>query len=306
MIAVLLKRLMWGVVTLLGVTALTFVVVYRIPADPVDILAGPTASPEVRENIRKQRKLDRPPWEQYADFVSRLARGDLGESLVTRQPVLSAIAARLPVTAQLAGLAWLCWVVLGTAIGAAVASRPTPLRESTLLLCSIISVSTPSFWIGILLLQLFAAKLRWLPAGGSGTPAHLVLPLLTLAFTGVAYYARLAYSSVSEALREDYIRTARAKGLSPRVVLLRHALRNAMLPLVTIAGADLGALLGGVVFTESVFDYKGMGRLAVEAVSSLDLPLMVGIVLVSAVFVVLANVAVDLLYPLLDPRVRAD
>ena len=304
MALVLLKRVGWALVTLLGVTALTFIVLYRIPADPADLLAGPTAPPEVKQNIRRQLKLDRPVWEQYATFLGRLSRGDLGESYVTRQPVAAAIAARLPATAVLALSGWVCWLFIGTLLGVSVAARSTRTGESALLFLSVLGVSTPTFWVGILLLQVFVAKLRWLPAGGVGGPEHLVLPVLTLAVAGVAYYARLTYSSMTQTLREDFVRTAVAKGLPPKVVLFRHAFRNALLPLVTIAGADLAALLGGVVFTESVFDWKGMGKLAVEAVNSLDVPLIVGIVLVSAVFVVLANLVVDLLYPLLDPRIR--
>jgi peptide/nickel transport system permease protein len=301
----LLKRLGWALITLLGVTALTFVVLYRIPADPADVLAGPTAPPEVKENLRKQLRLDRPVWEQYGSFLGRLARGDLGQSYVTRQPVAGAIAARLPATAVLAVSGWICWLVLGTLIGVGVAAKSSRAPESVLLFLSVLGVSTPTFWVGILLLQVFVAKLRWLPAGGVGGPEHLVLPVVTLAVAGVAYYARLTYSSMTQTLQEDFVRTAVAKGLPPNVVLFRHAFRNALLPLVTIAGTDLAALLGGVVFTESVFDWKGMGKLAVEAVNSLDVPLIVGIVLVSAVFVVTANLIVDLLYPLLDPRIRA-
>ncbi len=301
----LLKRLAWGLLTLLGVTAITFVVVYRIPADPALALAGPSAlrHPEVVENIRKKLHLDRPVTVQYAYFLGGLVHGDLGESYATGQPVSAAIASRLPATAELAVAGWLCWLVLGTLIGVWVAARPGGRREGVLLLFSIAGVSTPTFWIGILLLYLFVSRLQLLPAGGSGTVRHLILPLATLAVSGVAYYARLAHAGMTETLREPYIRTAVAKGLSPRVVLYRHALRNALLPLATLAGADLAALLGGVVFTESVFDWPGLGRLAVEAVGQKDVPMIVGVVLVSATFVVLANLGVDLLYPMLDPRI---
>jgi peptide/nickel transport system permease protein len=305
MLVYLAKRLGWAVVTLLGVTLLTFLVVYRIPADPAATLAGPTAPPEVVANIRAQLKLDRPVWAQFGDFVVRLSQGDLGQSYVRREPVAGAIARRLPATVQLAAAGWLCWLVLGTLIGLWAAARPGRLRESVLLLFSVIGVSTPTFWVGILLLYVFVSRLRMFPAGGTGTPAHLVLPAVTLAVSGVAYYARLAHSSLAETLQQDYIRTATAKGLAPGTILFRHALRNALLPLVTIAGTDLAALLGGVVFTEAVFGWRGMGQLAVEAVSLLDIPVIVGVVLVSATFVVLANLLVDLLYPLLDPRIRA-
>lgn len=305
MILSLLKRAGWAVVTLFGVTLLTFGMVHLIPGDPALMLAGQNAPPSVVENIRRQYKLDRPLAEQYGEFLRKLSHGDLGRSFLRDEPVADAIRSRLPATVQLAVSAWVCWLALGTLAGVWAAARPSRLREGALLGFSILGVSTPTFWVGILLLYLFVSRLRLLPAGGSGTLRHLVLPLVALSLSGVAYYARLAHSSLSETLREDYIRTARAKGLGPGTVLFRHALRNALLPLVTLAGTDLAALLGGVVFTESVFDWKGLGLLAVEAVNGPDVPLILGIVLVSAVFVVLANLLVDLLYPLLDPRIRS-
>lgn len=304
MTAYLLKRLAWGLVTLLGVTALTFLVVFRLPADPAAMLAGPRADPEVLAGIRARLKLDRPVWEQYGAFLARAARGDLGESFVRKEPVARLIVRRLPATLLLAAAGWLSWLLLGTLLGVWAAARPGGGREALLLVVSILGVSTPTFWVGILLLYVFVARLGWFPAGGTGTWRHLVLPAVTLAVSGVAYYARLVHAGMAEALREDYVRTAVAKGLPPGAVLLRHALRNALLPLVTIAGADLAALVGGVVFTESVFGWQGMGKLAVEAVGYVDLPVIVGVVLVSAVAVVLANLAVDLLYPLLDPRIQ--
>lgn len=305
MLRYLARRLAWALVTLLGVTALTFAVVYAIPADPAALLAGNHADPEVIAGIRRQLRLDRPVWVQYADFLGRLAQGDLGSSYIRREPVAQAIFHRLPATVELALAGWLSWLVLGTVIGVAAAARPGRLREGGLLLLSIVGVSTPTFWVGILLMYVFVTRLRLFPAGGTGGLRHLVLPTVALAVSGVAYYARLVHSSVTETLREDYVRTAVAKGVAPGALLFRHALKNALLPLVTIAGADLAALLGGVVFTETVFKWEGMGLLAVEAVTNADLPMVVGVVMVSAVFVVAANLLVDLLYPVLDPRIRS-
>lgn len=303
MLTYLIKRLLWAGVTLLGVTLLAFVVVYRIPADPAALLAGPRAEPEVIARIRQAHRLDRPVGVQYGDFLVRLAQGDMGRSISRDQPVADAIRERLPNTILLALTGWSLWLILGTLIGVVVAARPTPAREGALLLFSIAGVSTPTFWVGILLLYVFVSRLAWLPAGGSGTLRHLLLPAAALALSGVAYYARLAHSTMTETLRQDYIRTAVAKGLSPHRIIYGHALRNALLPLVTIAGADLATLLGGVVFTESVFDWKGMGKLAVEAVNAVDIPLILGVVLVSASVVVVANLLVDLLYPMVDPRI---
>ncbi|MFN3651550.1 MAG: ABC transporter permease [Armatimonadota bacterium] len=307
MLRYLAKRLAAAVVTLLGVTLLAFVVLYRLPADPAVVIAGPvgSANPELLANIRRTRRLDRPVWEQYGTFLSQVARGDLGTSYVSNQPVAQTIARRLPATLQLAVAGWLCWLVLGTAFGVWAAARPGPVRDGALLGFSILGVSTPTFWVGILLLYLFVIRLNLFPAGGSGTPKHLVLPTAALALSGVAYYARLTHASMRGVLGEDFIRTAVAKGVTPLGVLFRHALRNALLPLVTVAGADLAALLGGVVFTETVFDWQGMGQLAVQAVRSSDIPVILGVVLVSAAFVVTANLVVDLLYPILDPRIRA-
>lgn len=302
----LIRRLLWGLVTLWGVTVVAFGLVHSIPGDPAVVMAGPAARPEDVAAIRARLKLDQPLPTQYGAYVSGLLRGDLGQSLYSGQPVARLIAQRLPATVELALAGWLCWVLLGTLTGMWAAARPTPLREGILLGFSVLGVSTPSFWLGILLLYVFVARLNWLPAGGSGTPAHLILPALTLALGGMAYYARLAHTSMLDTMREEYIRTAVAKGLPRRTVLFRHALRNAALPLVTVAGADLATLLGGVVFTEVVFDWQGMGRLAVDSVANVDIPAILGVVLVSAALVVLANLAVDLLYPLLDPRIRME
>jgi peptide/nickel transport system permease protein len=299
------KRLGWAFVTLVGVTMITFGVVYRIPADPAALLAGRNASPETVAAIRRKLRLDQPVPVQYAEFVGRLAHGDLGKSYAYDRPVSDLIASRIPATLQLALAGWLCWLAGGTLAGVWAAARPGGWREGWLLTVSILGVSTPTFWVGILLLYLFVSRLNWLPAGGMGTPRHLVLPVVALAVSGVSYYARLVHSSLAGTLREDYIRTARAKGLSERAILWRHALRNALLPLVTVAGADLASLLGGVVFTEKVFDWQGLGQLAVGAVEQLDIPLILGVVLVSAALVVAANLVVDLIYPLIDPRIRS-
>ena len=300
----LLRRLGWALVMLFGISLITFVVAYRLPGDPAALLAGPQATPEVIAGIRRNLHLDDPLPVQYGRFVGRLLQGDLGTSYVSGQPVAQEIGARLPATLTLAFAGWSCWLLLGTLFGLFAAARPTPAREGTLLAFSVLGASVPTFWVGILLLYVFAVRLPWFPTGGYGEPSSLVLPMLTLAASGVAYYSRLVHANLSEVLSQDYVRTARAKGLSPRAVLLRHALRNALLPLVTLAGADLAALLGGVVFTEAVFAWPGMGLLALSAVQDRNVPVILGVVLVSATFVVLGNLIVDLLYPLLDPRIR--
>ncbi len=304
----LLRRLGWGAFTIWGVTLVTFLVLVRMPADPAVALAGPTGSgdPAILAAIRARLKLDRSLPEQYLAYAGGLARGDLGESYVKGVPVTRAIGEALPRTVLLGGVAWVCWLVGGVTIGLLVSARPTRAGKSLLFALSVIGASTPSFWLGLVLLSVFAAWLGWLPAGGAGTARHLVLPVLTLSLSGIAFYARLSHSAMTETLQQDYVRTARAKGVAEGMVLWRHALRTAMIPLVTMAGVDLAALLGGVVFTETVFGWNGMGQLAVESVSSLDIPVVLGIVLVSAVFVVLTNLAVDLVLPFLDPRLGTE
>lgn len=300
----LARRLVWAVVVLWGVTLLTFAVGFALPGDAARLIAGEQAPPETVAAIRHELQLDRPLPAQYGAFLGRLAHGDLGHSYLTQESVSSAIARALPASLSLALAGWLLWLAGGTAAGVVAAARRSANRETGLLLFSIAGASVPTFWLGMMLLYLFAERVHLFPAGGYGTPAHLVLPTLTLGVSGVAYYARLVHTGLADALEQDYTRTARAKGLSERAVIFRHALRNAMLPLVTIAGADLAALLGGVVFTERVFSWPGMGQLAVSVVLQRDIPMIMGVVLVAAAAVVLANLAVDLLYPLVDPRIR--
>jgi peptide/nickel transport system permease protein len=299
----LLRRLGWAVVTLWGVSVLTFLAVFVVPGDPVAVLAPKGASPELRAAIRRELGLDRPVAVQYLRYASRALRGDLVRSYVTGEAVSAAMARRLPPTALLALSGWLIWLLAGTALGTLAAVAPGRWPERVVLGFGVLGASLPTFWVGIVLLALFASRLPWLPAGGYGTPSHLVLPTLTLGLSGAAVYSRLVHSSLRGVLGEDYIRTARAKGLPERAVVLRHALRNALLPLATLAGADLAALLGGVVFTESVFAWPGIGQLAVQAVLNLDVPMIMGTVLFSATAVVVANLVVDILYPRLDPRI---
>jgi peptide/nickel transport system permease protein len=299
----LLRRLAWAVVTLWGVSLLAFLAVFVVPGDPVAVLAPKGASPETRQAIRRELGLDRPVLTQYLTYAGRALQGDLGRSYVTGEPVAEAVARRIPPTALLALSGWLVWLVAGTVLGAAAALAPGRWPERAVLGFGILGTSLPTFWVGIVLLYLFAARLPWLPAGGYGTPAHLVLPTLTLGLSGAAAYSRLVHAGLRGVLEQEYVRTARAKGLAERQVVLRHALRNALLPLATLAGADLATLMGGVVFTESVFAWPGIGQLAVQAVLNLDVPMIMGVVLFAAAAVVAANLAVDLLYPRLDPRI---
>lgn len=299
----LLHRLGWSLVVLFGVSLLTFSLAFVVPSDPARTVAGPKADPQTLQSIRRELGLDRPLVVQYVHYLWRLLRGDLGRSYLTRQRVLEAIVERLPATAALAGTSVVLSVLLGLALGLLTGSRPGSRLDLAVLVGSLVALSLPVFWVGMALLYVFAYQLRWLPLGGYG-PVNVILPAATLAMGQGAYYARVLHGSLGEVLRADFIRTAHAKGLPPRVVYLKHALRNALLPLVTLIGLDFAGLMSGVVLTETVFNWPGLGRLAVEGIFNQDIPVIMGTVLFGAVLVVFANIAVDGLYVLVDPRLR--
>jgi len=290
--------------TLLGITLLTFLLTHIVPADPARTVAGPKADRETIETIRREMALDAPWAEQYALYLGRLVRGDLGRSYLTRQDVRGAILQRLPATAFLALCALAVAVALGVAGGAWAALRADRAGEGAIVATSVLLLSVPVFWLGLMLLYLFGYRLRWLPLGGFDSAASVVLPALTLGLGVGAQYLRVIHANLREALRSDYVRTAVAKGAPPRVVVLRHALRNALLPFVTLLALDLAALLGGVVLTETVFNWPGLGRLAVESVVNQDVPMIMGVVLFTAALVLATNAAADLVYGWIDPRVR--
>jgi peptide/nickel transport system permease protein len=290
--------------TLLGITLLTFALTHLVPADPARTVAGPKADRDTVERIRREMDLDAPLAVQYARYLGRALRGDLGRSYLTRQSVLEAILERLPATAFLALVSLLIAVAVGLAGGLWSAARAGQAAEAGVLAASTVLLSVPVFWLGLILLYVFGFRLRWLPLGGFSSAADVVLPALALGLATGAYYVRLLHASLLGALGSDYVRTARAKGLGSFAVHTRHALRNAVLPFVTLAALDLAGLLGGVALTETVFNWPGLGRLAVEAVFNQDIPMIMGVVLFSAVLVVAANAAVDVGYRLIDPRIR--
>ncbi|RJR31113.1 MAG: ABC transporter permease [Candidatus Latescibacterota bacterium] len=302
-----LRRLALLVPILLGVATITFLLMYVVPGDPVRAIAGERYDEATLEAMRAELGLDRPLLVQYADFLGRVARFDLGRSFVTRRPVAEAIRERFPRTALLAGSAMLIAVFGGVAIGALAAWGRAPAVSRALMAVSLVGVSMPVFWLGLLLIYVFAIVLRILPPSGfgGGSPAHLVLPALTLSFASMATIARVTRSGFLDALGEDYVRTARAKGLGERVVLVKHVLRNALIPVVTIVGTDFGSYLSGSVLTESIFGWPGLGRFVVQAIMKRDFPVIQGAILFMAVLFVLVNLAVDLSYGLIDPRIRA-
>jgi peptide/nickel transport system permease protein len=296
----IVQRLGWAVVVLAGVTLLSFVLTLAA-GDPARLVAGPKADEQTVAQIRRELGLDRPLYVQFARYVGRLLHGDLGRSHVTRQPVLAAITERLPATAYLALSSWVLAATAGILTGClSVVYRR---REKIVLAASLVALSVPPFWLGLVLLYIVAYRLQWLPLGGYGAP-HVILPALALATGYAAYYARLVHTNMSAVVDQDYVRTARAKGLSSLAVYGQHALRNALIPVVTVLGLDLAGLMSGVVLTETIFHWPGVGRLAVEAVFNQDIPMILGAVLLSAVLVVLSSIVVDLLYRVIDPRVR--
>lgn len=302
-----LGRLASTVPVLLGVTFVVFVMTALTPGDPVVALLGESAqglSASAIEELRTQLGLDKPLPQQYLDYMLRLTRGDLGDSLRSGRAVITEIVERAPATGSLALAGMSLAVVLGVSLGIMAALRRGTLLDFAAIAVALVGVSVPVFWSGFVLMIVFSLELRLLPASGSGTYRHLILPAITIGLSSAAFIARITRSTMIESLARDYVRTARAKGISKRVVVVKHALRNALLPIVTVVGLQLGGLLGGAVLTESVFAWPGLGRLLVDAITNRDLPLVQGTVLVLALTFILVNLVVDLLYAAIDPRVR--
>lgn len=303
MASYILRRLVMLVPMLLGVSVAVFLVLHLIPGDPARMAAGPDATESDIEQIRTNYGLDRPLVVQYGIYLSKLLQGDLGESFQTLGPVTEGIARTFPATLELAVAGMLIAVLLGVPLGIFSALHPRGSADRLVTSFAVLGISVPGFFLGLLLMLLFASVLNWLPPTGRGTWAHLVLPSVTLGLPYVAAFARLTRSSMLDVFSEDFIRTARAKGLSWRKLTYRHALRNAAIPLVTILGLDFGRLLGGAAIVEAVFAWPGMGRYMVDAIMTRDVFVVQGTILVFAAAVVVINILVDVIYGLLDPRI---
>ena len=300
----IIRRLFHIVPVLFGVTLITFSLLHLIPGDPAQILAGADASAKDIEALRKVMGLDKPLVVQYLDYLTGLLQGDMGRSMSTGRPVLDELLDRFPNTIILAIAGVGVAVLLGIPVGVVAAIRSRTLVDHGSMIFALLGISAPAFWLGFMLMMIFSVQLGWLPSAGYRTPAHLVLPALTLGTGAMAIVARMTRSSLLEVLRQDYVNTARAKGVSEMVVIAKHALRNAMIPTTTVVGLSFGSLLGGAVLTEMVFAWPGLGRLIVYAIGIRDLPVVQGAVLLLASTFVLVNLGVDLLYGLIDPRVR--
>ena len=299
-------RLVAGIPALLVVTVLVFAIVRLIPGDPARILAGDFATDQVVQELRQRWQLDRPLPVQYAAYLAGLLRGDLGRSTATSLPVAADLGERFLRTLQLASAAIVIGVLVGGVAGILGATRRATVVDYLATVVALVGVSTPIFWSGLILILLFSVRLEWLPAGGTGSLAHLVLPAVSLGLFGAGVIARQTRSSMLEVLGEEFVRTARSKGLAERIVIYKHALRNALIPIVTVIGDQFGRLLGGAILTETVFSWPGMGRYLIEAIAMRDYAVIQGIILVFAACFFVINLIVDISYGMVDPRVRAE
>ena len=304
MLPFLLRRVLQLIPVLWGVGTLVFFLLHLVPGDPVEIMLGENAQQGAKDSLRATLRLDRPLHEQYFSFWGSVLKGDLGESLVSRKPVSALIAERIPATASLT-LVTLAWVIfIAIPLGVLAAAFRRTLLDRSVLLFSILGVSMPTFWVGPLLMLFFSVKLGWLPVSERGGPLSYVLPSLTLGLGLVAVLSRMTRATMAEALQQDFIVTARSKGLGPVAVNLKHALKNALIPVITLLGLQLGGLLARALITETIFDWPGIGELVFRAIQSRDFPLVQGCVLVIAFTYVLVNSLADIAYTLANPRIE--
>lgn len=305
MLHYILKRLLLLIPILVGVSIIVFTVLHMSPGDPAQIMLGPMASQESIAQMRESLGLNKPLYIQYFIFLKNTLQGDFGRSIRTNTPVIEEIFSRLPATLKLSTLGMLLAIIIGFPLGVLAALKQNTIIDTTSSFLALIGFSIPNFWAGLMLMLLLSVYIPVLPSSGYGSWQHLVLPSLTLAIQTIAVITRMTRSSMLEVIRQDYVKTARAKGISDKLVLVRHIIRNALIPVVTIAGLYFGHSLGGVVVTETVFSYPGVGRLLVDAIRSKDYPVVQAGILIFAVGVALINLIVDVVYAYLDPRIKA-
>jgi len=301
----ILRRLFLLIPVMLGVSFVVFTIMFFTPGDPVRVMLGERAPEAEIEAMRERMGLNEPFIVQFGSFVFNAARGDLGRSLVTRRPVFDELYARFPATLQLAAAGVLVAVLMGIPIGIVSATKQYSMFDGMSMALALVGVSMPNFWQGMMMILLFSIVLGVLPSSGYGTFMHLILPALTIGTSSAAIITRMTRSSMLEVVRQDYIRTARAKGLSERVVINQHALKNALIPIVTVIGLQFGYLLGGAVLTETIFSWPGVGRFMVDAIRQRDYPVVQGGVLLLALTFSVVNLLVDILYAYIDPRIKA-
>ena len=298
------KRLLQAAAILFGVALVTFLLLHYLPADPAALIAGRSANAQMIANVRHQLGLDLPLPLQFWRYLSGLLRGNLGRSYIQRSDVAALIVSRIPATLALMITGILVEVALGLTFGVLAAVKRNGFVDRIVMTLAFVGVSSPQFVVALLLLYVFAATLGWFPMSGYGTPSHVVLPALTLGLLGAGWYARMVRSAMIDVLHQDYVRTARAKGLTRARVILRHALPNALLPIVAMIGIDIGQFMGGVVVVEAVYGWPGIGQLAWQAIQQVDVPIIMGVTLVSSLAIVLGNLLADMVAPVLDPRIR--
>ncbi|MED1952830.1 ABC transporter permease [Brevibacillus centrosporus] len=303
MFVYMIRRLLQMIPVLLGVILVVFLIMQMVPGDPAVLLAGEGASAETIANIRTQLGLDQPVMVQYFHYVTDVFAGDLGTSLRSNLPVFDEIMARLPATIELAIASIFVTIVLGMIAGIISATKQYSAADITIMIVALLGVSLPSFWLGLSLIYYFSVKLHLLPVAGWGTWKHVILPAITLGAGGAAIVARMTRSSMLDVVRQDYIRTAKAKGLRETVIVYKHALKNALIPIITVVGLQFGYLLGGTVLVESVFAINGLGRLIVDAIRMRDLPVVQGGVLIASIIFVFVNLLVDVLYRYFNKRI---
>ncbi|MGH7764057.1 MAG: ABC transporter permease [Candidatus Dormibacteraceae bacterium] len=304
MITYIVRRVLIGIPTLWGVATVVFIMARLLPGDPARVIAGILATPQDVDRIRHNLGLDQPVWVQYVDFMGRLLRLDLGTSAHTNAPVAVEIGSRLPYTVELAVVALVIAVTAGILAGVVAAIRRNTMLDLVISGLSVFGVSMPVYWLGLMMIILFSIELRVFPAAGADEPTSLVMPAITLALFSVGLIARMTRSSMLEVLGQDYVRTARAKGAPLRSIIFRHALRNALLPVITVIGLQFGALLGGAVVTETVFAWPGVGRLLVDSIFFRDYAVVQGLVLMFGGTFVVINLLTDILYAYVDPRIH--
>jgi peptide/nickel transport system permease protein len=302
--AFIARRLLQAIPVLFGISLITFTLIYYLPADPARMYAGPSASVETVARIREELGLNQPFWVQYTRYIGRMLYGDLGFSYRKQVAVTDLLLSRIPYTLALIVGGVLVELLIGLSVGMASAIGRGRWLDRAGMVVALLGVSTPPFWLGLLLLYWFGFLVPIFPLGGAGSPAHLILPAITAGLGGAAWYARMMRSSMLDVLANDYVRTARGKGLANTVVVSRHVLPNALNPIITMAGMDIPWFIGGVVLVERVFNWPGVGRMAIEAIETVDVPLIMGTVIFAACLVVVSGILIDVVQGLVDPRIR--
>lgn len=305
MLKFIAKRLLVMIPVLIGVTFIIFSMMYITDGDPARMMLGDLATDEEVEALREEMGLNDSFFTQYFNYLGDLLHGDLGTSYATKQPVAAVVAARLPATIKLAFLSCLFAIVVGVSIGIISAVRQYSVVDSIARVVSLLGISLPNFWLALLLMLLFSVKLGWLPASGLYGPAYYIMPMISISAVSIATFARTTRSSMLEVIRQDYIRTARAKGQNEWVIVFRHALKNALIPIITIVGVQFATALGGAVVNEQVFAIPGLGKLMVDSIKSRDFPVVQGGVLIIAFMFSILNLLIDLLYAFVDPRIKS-